>query len=138
MKMRRTAGRQDGQALVEFAFVVPVLLLIILGIVQFGILFNNYITLTDAVRAGARQAAVSRTLPNPTQVTTDRVRRSAAGLDSNKLTVSVAVWDPATSSAIWAQGGDVTVTARYPFSINLMGFVVRTGDLKAETTERVE
>jgi Flp pilus assembly protein TadG len=138
MKLKSLRKKEDGQALVEFAFVVPVLLLIILGIVQFGILFNNYITLTDAVRAGARQAAVSRTLANPTQVTTDRVRRSAAGLDSNKLTVSVAVWDPATSSAIWAQGGDVTVTARYPFSINLMGFVVRTGNLKAETTERVE
>jgi Flp pilus assembly protein TadG len=138
MKLNSVRKREDGQALVEFAFVVPVLLLIVLGIVQFGILFNNYITLTDAVRAGARQAAVSRTLANPTQVTTDRVRRSAAGLDSNKLTVSVAVWDPATSSAIWAQGGDVTVTARYPFSINLMGFVVRTGNLKAETTERVE
>jgi Flp pilus assembly protein TadG len=138
MKTRRIGRRQEGQALVEFAFVVPVLLLLVLGIIQFGILFNNYITLTDAVRAGARQAAVSRTLPNPTQVTSDRVRRSAAGLDSNKLTVSVAVWDPATSSAIWAQGGDVTVTARYPFSINLMGFVVRTGNLKAETTERVE
>jgi Flp pilus assembly protein TadG len=138
MKLNRLRRKEDGQALVEFAFVVPVLLLLVLGIIQFGILFNNYITLTDAVRAGARQAAVSRMLPNPTQVTTDRVRRSAAGLDSNKLTVSVAVWDPATSSAIWAQGGDVTVTARYPFSVNLLGFVVKSGDLKAETTERVE
>ena len=138
MKTRRIGRRQDGQALVEFAIVTPVLLLLILGIVQFGILFNNYITLTDAVRAGARQAAVSRTLPNPTQVTVDRVRRSAAGLDGSKLTVTVQPYDPVTGTTTWAQGGDVTVTARYPFSINLMGFVVRTGKLKSQTTERVE
>ena len=140
MKTRRIGRRQEGQALVEFAIVTPVLLLLILGIVQFGILFNNYITLTDAVRAGARQAAVSRTLPNPTQVTVDRVRRSAAGLDGSKLTVTVTPYDPngPPGNNNWAQGGDVTVTARYPFSINLMGFVVRTGKLKSQTTERVE
>jgi Flp pilus assembly protein TadG len=140
MKIRRIGRRQDGQALVEFAIVTPVLLLLVLGIVQFGILFNNYITLTDAVRAGARQAAVSRTLANPTQVTTDRVRRSAAGLDSSKLAVTVAPHDPngPPNNTDWAQGGDVTVSATYPFSINLMVFVVRTGNLKAATTERVE
>lgn len=138
--MTRIGRRQDGQALVEFAIVTPVLLLLVLGIVQFGILFNNYITLTDAVRAGARQAAVSRTLPNPTQVTADRVRGSAAGLDGSKLTVTVQPYDPngPPGNTDWAQGGDVTVTARYPFSINLMGIVVKSGDLKSETTERVE
>ncbi len=44
---------------------LPILLLLVFGIIQFGILFNHYLTLTDAVRAGARQAAVSRTLPEP-------------------------------------------------------------------------
>jgi Flp pilus assembly protein TadG len=140
MKTRQIGRRQDGQALVEFAFVTPVLLLLVLGIIQFGILFNNYITLTDAVRAGARQAAVSRTLPDPVGVTTTRVRRSAAGLDASKLTITVAANDPngPPGNTDWVQGGDVTVAARYPFSINLLGFVVKSGKLKAETTERVE
>ncbi len=57
--------REDGQAMVEFAMVAPILLMLVLGIIQFGIVFNHYMTLTDAVRAGARQAAVSRTLPEP-------------------------------------------------------------------------
>lgn len=138
--MRRFGRREDGQALVEFAIVTPVLLLLVLGIVQFGILFNNYITLTDAVRAGARQGAVSRQHSDPVGVTTNRVRQSAAGLDANKLSITVTAHDPLgpPGNTNWASGGDVTVTARYPFSINLMGFVVRTGNLKAETTERVE
>ena len=42
-----------GQAIVEFAIVLPLLLALVLGIVQFAIAFNNYLTLTDAVRAGA-------------------------------------------------------------------------------------
>ena len=48
--------------MVEFAIVLPILLVLVFGIIQFGIVFNHYLTLTDAVRAGARQAAVSRTL----------------------------------------------------------------------------
>jgi Flp pilus assembly protein TadG len=136
--MRRIRKSQDGQALVEMAIVTPLLLLLILGIVQFGILFNNYITLTDAVRAGARQAAVSRQAPDPVAVTTDRVRRSAAGLDGNKLTITVTPYDPLTDTNTWASGGDVTVKATYPFKVDLMGIVVHAGNLNSETTERVE
>jgi Flp pilus assembly protein TadG len=120
------------------AIVTPLLLLLVLGIVQFGILFNNYITLTDAVRAGARQAAVSRTNPDPVGVTTTRVRKSAAGLDGNKLTITVTPYDPATGTNTWAQGGDVTVKATYPFKVDIIGLVVHSGNLESETTERVE
>jgi len=51
---------EDGQAATELALVFPILLVILIAIAQFGILFNNYITLTDATRTGARKAAVSR------------------------------------------------------------------------------
>ena len=45
----RKRGRgEDGQALVEFAIVLPLLLILVTGIIQFGLLFNKYITLTDA------------------------------------------------------------------------------------------
>lgn len=50
---------ENGQSLVEFALVVPVLLLFLLGIVEFGWLFNAKISLTSAAREGARVAAVS-------------------------------------------------------------------------------
>ena len=38
--MRRS---EEGQAMVEFALVFPILLLLVMGIIQFGILFNNYV-----------------------------------------------------------------------------------------------
>jgi len=49
----------------EFALVLPILALLLFGVIQFGIVFNNYITLTDATRAGARKAAVSRRASDP-------------------------------------------------------------------------
>jgi Flp pilus assembly protein TadG len=129
---------QEGQGMVEFALVLPFLLMIVLGIIQFGILFHNYLTLTDAVRAGARQAAVSRTDPDPEARAEARVRQSASKLQQGSLQVAVDPWDPLTSTPSWAQGGDVTVSATYPFSINILGITVFSGDLESRTTERIE
>ncbi len=53
---RRPASR--GQSLVEFALVLPPLLLILLGIIQFGFIFNSYVTLTNAAREGAREGTI--------------------------------------------------------------------------------
>jgi Flp pilus assembly protein TadG len=128
--------RQEGQAMVEFVLVAPLLLLLIFGLVQFGILFNNYVTLTDAVRAGARQAAVSRSLPNPETVAANRVKSSAGNMTITD--VSVDPYDPSDGSRSWVQGGDVTVTAHYPYEINIFGFTVKSGNLTSQTTERVE
>ena len=115
----------------EFALVLPVLALILFAVIQFGIVFNNYVTLTDATRAGARKAAVSRQDPNHDQDVIAAVRNSASDLDSSKLSV------PPPSST-WASGDDVTVTASYPYSISLLGIVVKSGRLSSTTTERVE
>jgi TadE-like protein len=129
---------EEGQAMVEFALVLPILLMIVMGIIQFGILFNNYVTLTDAVRAGARQAAVSRDLPDPVAAASDRVKQSGAGLDETKLEITVTPYDPEDGSASWVQGGDVTVEAKYPYTISIFGLQVMSGKLKSVTTERVE
>ena len=138
--MRHLKRNQEGQAMVEFVLVASILLLLVFGIIQFGILFNHYLTLTDAVRAGARQAAVSRTLADPVKSATDRVKSAAANLDTSAgvLDITVDPFDPTSGTLSWVQGGDVTVTATYPYSINLLGFVVKSGHLTSQTTERVE
>jgi Flp pilus assembly protein TadG len=122
---------EQGQTMTEFALVLPVLALILFAVIQFGIVFNNYVTLTDATRAGARKAAVSRQDPNHDQDVIAAVRNSASDLDSSKLSIP-----PPTST--WASGDDVTVTASYPYSISLLGIVVKSGRLSSTTTERVE
>jgi Flp pilus assembly protein TadG len=56
----RIAWWERGAAVVEFALALPILLLIAVGTAQFGLILNDYITMTDAVRTGARQFAISR------------------------------------------------------------------------------
>ncbi len=55
---RPARRRQRGQGLVEFALVLFPLFLIILGIVQFGFIFNTYVTMTSAAREGARSGTI--------------------------------------------------------------------------------
>ena len=127
----RRFDEERGQAMVELAIVLPIFLMLVFGIIQFAIVFNHYQTLTDAVRVGARQAAISRNLSNPTAVTEARLRKAAqASLQDSDLAVEV--------DSSWAQGSDVTVRASYPYEINIIGVVVKSGRLKSETTERVE
>ena len=116
--------------MVEFALVLPILLLLLLGIIQFGIVFNHYLAVTDAVRAGSRVAAVSRLDPNRDANVRAKVKSAAQNLDTSKLTISV------TSS--WKPGEEVKVTASYPYEINLLGMVVKSGSVSSTTTERVE
>ncbi len=120
----------------EFALVLPVLALFLFGVAQFGILFNNYVTLTDAVRSGARKAAVSRLEAAPEAVAEAAVRGSAKNLDepckpNSGLCVSVV-------ATAWKHGEDVTVEATYPYKVDLMGLTLTEGRLKSTTTERVE
>jgi Flp pilus assembly protein TadG len=136
---RKTKG-DSGQAMVEFAIVATMLLVLLLGIAQVAIAYSHYMALTDAVRAGSRQGAVSR-LTSPASAAEARVRSAANGsLDSapgGPLTVTVTFKDPGGGSQV-VQGGDITVKATYPYEINLLGLVVKSGTLTSETTERVE
>ena len=56
----RLGKREEGASLVEFAFVLPFLLLLILGMVELSFLFAQYNEVRHGVREGARYAAVSR------------------------------------------------------------------------------
>lgn len=53
-----------GATLIEFAFVVPVLLLLMLGIMEFGWYGKNQLALANAAREGARTASLGNSMPN--------------------------------------------------------------------------
>jgi len=132
-RLRRLLSRDAGQGLVEFAIVLPLLCTLILALIQFGILWNNYITLTDATRAGARVAAVSRTAGDPVGATKTAVCNSAYNMTCATLNPQVTPGTP------WTTGGQVSVTATYPYSINLpiIGTIF-SGTLTSTTKERIE
>src|SRR5215210_6049858 len=130
MRKSISLRNQRGQAMTEFALVLPILALLLFGVIQFGIVFNNYITLTDATRAGARKATVSRRGTDPRGDCVAALRRAATDLKASLLTTDC--------TSTWQPGVDVRVTATYPYSISLLGLVVKAGRLSSTTTERVE
>lgn len=132
MPRRLALRNEDGQAAAEMALVLPILCALLLAIAQFGILFNNYITLTDATRIGARKAAISRFVGDSGAAAVTAVKASATNLKSSDLTVSV------TSDNWDVPGSDVNVTATYPYSVSILGWVVKSGLLTSTTKERLE
>lgn len=137
--MRVRLRGEGGQATVELALVLPLLLAVVTGIVQFGIVYKDYINLVDAVRAGARVATVSRAASNPVSDTTNATQQAATGLKTTQLAVDVKVWKPdGTASQTWDPGDDVTVTATYPYSISIFGLPLYTGSLTSSTRQRIE
>jgi Flp pilus assembly protein TadG len=130
MKLTKRLRSSEGQTMVEFALVLPMLAFLLFGIIQFGIVFNHYLDLTDAVRAGARVAAVSRQAGNPSGAAQAAVVNSAGDITIDPAKVTV--------TSTWQPGDDVTVQAAYPYTIDLFGVVFASGDLHSKTTERVE
>jgi Flp pilus assembly protein TadG len=134
MRTHRRIASEQGQTAVEFALVAPFIVVLLLAVIQFGIAFHNYVTITDAARAGARKAIVARFSGGSIDDAKQAVRDSASQLDQSKLNVDVA--DPQWSTP----GSVVTVTATYPYTINipLLGMTVSSGTLTAVAKEKLE
>lgn len=145
LKQRTLIRSERGSSLVEFAVILPVLALLVLAIGRFGITFNNFIALTDAVRAGARQLATGRGVTNPCQNAQNRVYSAAPTLSQASLPVTIVVNGSTVSgntcgNSILATGQDVTVSATYPCSLTFFGINFAGGacQLSASTTARIE
>jgi Flp pilus assembly protein TadG len=149
---RRCLGRRadSGQSLVEFALILPVLMIVILGILKFGTSYNHYLTLTDAVRSGARQLALERgqggSDPNiPCQDAVARILAAAGGLDKANLKIVVNssyVYASSSASGTCAtlvSGNAATVSATYPCDATIFGIDFAPGcKLSATASERTE
>ena len=90
--------RQKGGAVVELALVTPLLLLMGLGLIQFGWLLTNYIMVSNAASSGALYFAAQRGNSTPYTSTQTQVTSSAAYLTSANLTVSTRVNGTACAS----------------------------------------
>jgi Flp pilus assembly protein TadG len=117
--------------MVEFSLVVIPVLLICFAILQFGLMLHDYVTVTHAADVGARVASVSRDQPNGVTLARNAAIASASDLNSSQLGVTV-------TPQPWSAGSQVTVQVTYPYSINILGIVVTSGNLTAQTSARAE
>jgi Flp pilus assembly protein TadG len=121
--------RERGSAAVEFALLLPILLLLLLALVQVGVIARDSLVLTQASRAGVREAAVQGTK----DAVDAAVRAAAVGLDPDRLSV-VARWSG-------ARGAPVTVDVAYeaPVASLLAGWLLPSSvSLRASATMRQE
>jgi Flp pilus assembly protein TadG len=120
--LRVKAGRDHGASLVEFALIAPLLLLLILGMVEFGWLFAQNLDVRHGAREGARLAAVNFPEGPPPNSGT----RNAARRDLLIAEICARMQTPEDAEVIITTGGDVgdaaTVTVNTPGE-TLTGFI---------------
>ncbi len=131
----RFRRNQRGQAIVEMALVLPILIMLIFGIVEFGRILNTYMEVTNLSREGARAGAVGKT---DSQIIST-VQNSAAGLGLDTTILTVTPQPSSYSPRV--RGSSVTVQVTYPVDIiaPLIGTII--GDpypVTSQTTMRVE
>jgi Flp pilus assembly protein TadG len=117
-RLRRVRD-QRGAIAVEFALIVPILLLLVLGIVEFGFGYHAWDATQNAAREGARLGAVS---PDVAEIEA-RVRGTTSFLDQSLLTVNIDCGITGGSFVAcsadpsdWDEGDIVRVTVRYTYN----------------------
>ncbi len=131
--------RQDGASAVEFAIVLPVLVLFLFGIIEFGIYLYNKQVVTNASREGARAGIVAQDPRWTSAEITDLVTRYS----QNNLIFYDATRPPPTVEAVgcrpdpdWQRGDDLTVRVTYSYTYLFLPFMPAT--ITAATTMRYE
>jgi Flp pilus assembly protein TadG len=121
-------GRGDGgQAAVELALVLPLVVVVLLAVVQVGLVVRDQILVVHAAREAAREAAVEPAADAPR-----RAALAGSALADDRLSV--------TSSGRGGPGSRVRVEVRYraPTAVPLVGKAVGDLTLEATATMRVE
>lgn len=124
-------GRERGTAAVEFALVMPLLLVVALALVQVGLVVRDRLLVEDAVRAGARAASI---VDDPAAIHA-AVTGAAPSLVAGALQVGIA--------RAGGQGDPVTVTVRYTAALRVpfVGWLFNRGGgvhMEATATDRQE
>ncbi|WP_280770405.1 TadE/TadG family type IV pilus assembly protein [Salipaludibacillus daqingensis] len=121
---------QKGQSLVEFALVIPLLIVLLFGIVDFGRVFHTYLTLDHVGREAARAASVGAT--DGEIISIAESNGSSINLTGGQVTIS-----PAGEKS---SGENVTITITYPvgFLTPVIGDIIGPLELSNTTVMRLE
>lgn len=111
---------ERGSAAVEFALVLPVLLLLVMGIIEFGHAYNAQLTVTQAAREGVRVMAISNDPATARAATKNAATSLYPALSDANVAISPAACTP---------GAKATVTITYPLATitGIVGPISLTG-----------
>ena len=110
---------EDGAVAVEFAILAPLLIMILLGIMEFGRAYNVQISLSNAAREGVRVMAI-----NSNQTAAKSAARNAAGALNPGLTDERIIFkyqtNPATTPVPTACAANIQVTVTIDYALTTM------------------
>jgi Flp pilus assembly protein TadG len=112
--MFKKVGSNGGQTIIEFAFILPLLLIILLGIIEFGVLLYDKAVITNASREGARYGIVLR---NP-RYTQQQIEDYARDYCKNHLLTFGGTSNPTANATVpvtQAFGDQLTVQVNYTY-----------------------
>ena len=145
LRRARNAGSDDGASAVEFALILPLLLVLVFGIIDYGWWFGETLGLRSGVREAARLSAVNEILPGPNSADAVKEvlleRSPQLELDADELAVSVRVYGPGATGEIPGVGSTILICAKFPGeSISGLGDVLYPipEQHSAEATMRLE
>lgn len=156
----RRGGDQRGVVAVEFALVVPLLSLLVFGIIQFGTIYNDFISLRQGTRDAARQGAVANfgpaftlgspcnlsvalgSTPSPDVENLMCLAKSQIGLSGTNTRVDVMFAKPDFSGtdSSWTVGDGLIVCTQFAVSTQtqLFASIIGSPFLKTKTSIRIE
>jgi Flp pilus assembly protein TadG len=147
VRARLRTSKEGGQAAVEFALVLPILLLIVTAVFAFGIALHDYLELTDAVSIGARLLAINRgQTADPCATAAAAIEKAAPFLNSANMTFTITLNGNTNSGASCTSGAAemvqntaATVTVSYPCNLSVFGANLAPNcKMYAQTTEMMQ
>jgi Flp pilus assembly protein TadG len=138
-RARARSSQEDGAVLVEFAIILPVLVLIILGILYFGRYMDYTNQLTQLAEEGARWAAVNNNPGTPTTLQNyikQQAQPELSGGSSDVGALQVYIYYPTGSSN--TVGNSVRVCAKTTFNYPFLGVAGTTQTVVQTATMRIE
>jgi Flp pilus assembly protein TadG len=142
LRLRRLVRSEKGAELIEFSFTLPLLLLIVLGIIEFGFVFREYEVVTNAAREGARIAILpSYGSDDVTARVEDYLDKAGLDVDSADVTPGTATPTPIGGVCVSLVPVTVTYDHAVPFISGIMSYFgsdVGTITLSATSSMRTE
>jgi hypothetical protein len=132
VRARLRAARQSdrGVAAIEAAIVIPVFVMLVIGVVEFGLAFKDKLAVTSAVRAGARIASAEPRYANFATDAAGQVAREGGALDMTQVTSLWVYQADATGHPMGAGGGFGSCSTnciKFSWSASSNAFVVSSG-----------
>jgi Flp pilus assembly protein TadG len=130
-------NKEKGQTLVEFAFVLPLLLVFMLFVIDFGIALDRREVIQHAVREGARRGAVGDSVAQIMEETHDQSKGALANDISH---IPVCYVDKTGNGRVGDKGDNVRVSGNYSykFMVSLGGIGAPDIDMTPSAESRLE